>query len=91
MIDIEAAIHQCPHCDGLCARDEAALHTCVECGQRHLYDMVDSLEVEPQEPTSERWLLNQPDHTTASIRETAVMRAVHAATCPTPPTERTPK
>ncbi len=42
-------------------------------------------------PDCGRWLLNQPDHTTASIRETAVMRAVHAATCPTPPTERTPK
>ena len=39
-------------------------------------------------PDCGRWLLNQPDHTTASIRETAVMRAVHAATCPTPPTER---
>ncbi len=31
MIDIEAAIHQCPHCDGLCARDEAALQHNYPC------------------------------------------------------------
>lgn len=38
-VDLEAGLHQCPHCDGLCARDSDPLHPCVECGANHHFEI----------------------------------------------------